>query len=392
MKIASLTSVTDNKNFGFSQLRVAIVHYWLIGMRGGERVLEELLEIFPQADIFTHVYDSESVSPRIRSQKVKQSFIGHLPRARRHYQSYLPLMPMALEELDLRGYDLIISSESGPAKGIIPPSEAFHLCYCHSPMRYVWNMYNEYKESSNFITRSLMRPLSHYMRLCDVAGAARVDHFVANSNAVARRIEKYYRRDADVVPPPVDIDSFAIGRSEDFYLYCGQLVPYKRVDVAIEACNRLGRRLIVIGSGSDIKRLTQIAGPTVTILGAQPFEVLREHYARCRALLFPGEEDFGIVPVEAMASGRPVIGYGRGGLCDTVIDGKTGILFEKQTTESLIDAIKHFERIETGFDPKTIRDHAATFNKIRFRLSISQIIACRMQLPEIKAPANRAFL
>ncbi len=256
-------------------------------------------------------------------------------------------------------------------------------------MRYIWNMYGEYKETSSFITRSLMRPLTHYLRQCDVAGAARVDHFVANSHAVAKRIEKYYRREADVVPPPVDIGSFSIGPTEDVYLYCGQLVPYKRADIAVQACNQLGRRLVVIGTGSDMNRLKAMAGPTVTILGAQPFEVLADHYSRCRALLFPGEEDFGIVPVEAMASGRPVIGYRRGGLCDTVVEGKTGVLFEQQTVEHLVGAIQYFERIESSFDPATIADHAASFNKARFRLSIAKIVADRFHLSEFGSPSNQ---
>lgn len=348
-------------------MKVAIVHYWLIGMRGGEKVIEALCAMFPEADIFTHVYAPDAVSPAINAHRVTTSFIARLPRAARHYKSYLPLMPLALEQLDLRGYDLIISSESGPAKGIIPPAGALHLCYCHSPMRYVWNMFHDYRERSGRITRLVMPPLSHYLRNWDALSATRVHHFAANSATVAKRLRTYYRRDATVIYPPVSTDDFAAvpaGEVEDFYLMVGELVPYKRPDLAIEAFNRSGRKLVVIGGGEMLPAIRAMAGPTVTVLGPQPFAALRWHYARAKGLVFPGEEDFGIVPVEAMASGRPVVAFRKGGATETVVEGVTGTFFDRQTSDELIAALERAEA--TPFDPGTIVAHARSFGADRF--------------------------
>ncbi|MDQ6702559.1 MAG: glycosyltransferase [Pseudomonadota bacterium] len=348
-------------------MRVAIVHYWLVSMRGGEKVIEALCRIFPEADIFTHVYAPEMVSEEIRKHKVVTTFINSLPRARRYYKHYLPLMPLALEQIDLRGYDLVISSESGPAKGIVPAAGAVHICYCHSPMRYIWNMFHDYRESAGWLPRLLMPPLAHYVRTWDAVASMRVDRFVANSHTVATRIEKYYRRDALVIHPPVDIELFEsvpADEVEDYYLLAGELAAYKRPELAVEAFNALGRRLIVIGGGEMLAAVRKLAGPTVTVMGQQPFAVLRHHYARCRALVFPGEEDFGIVPVEVMASGRPVIAYGRGGVTETVVAGVSGVFFEEQTAASIIRAIHEFERMR--FDPRAIRARAEKFNASRF--------------------------
>ncbi|HEX5321043.1 MAG TPA: glycosyltransferase [Stellaceae bacterium] len=348
-------------------MKVAIVHYWLVGMRGGEKVVEALCQMFPEADIFTHVYDPAAVSETIRRHRVTTSFIGSLPRAKHWYKRYLPLMPMALEHLDLRGYDLVISSESGPAKGVIPPPGARHLCYCHSPMRYLWNMFHDYRDQSGLLTRWAMPPLSHYLRLWDTVSANRVDRFVANSAVVAARIRRYYGREAEVVWPPVEVDAFAAVPADergDYMLMVGELVAYKRPDLAVEAFNRMRRKLVVIGGGEMLGRLRRLAGPTVTILGPQPFDVLCHHYARCEALIFPGEEDFGIVPVEAMASGRPVIAYGRGGATETVVSGLSGTLFDEQSVEALTAAVEDF-RVE-DFDPAAIAAHARQFSRERF--------------------------
>lgn len=345
-------------------MKVAIVHYWLVNMRGGERVLEALCAMFPQADIFTHVYDPAAIPDTITSHFIKTSFIQALPRATRSYQAYLPLMPLALEQLDLRAYDLVISSESGPAKGVITRPDALHICYCHSPMRYLWDMYHDYRETAGTLRRWLMPVIFHYLRMWDVSSAARVDHFVANSAFVASRIRKYYRRDSVVIHPPVAVDDFSVAdATDDFYLVVSQLVRYKRVDLAIEAFNRNGRKLVVIGDGELLHEFRKLARPNVTVLGRQPFSVIKDHYRTCKALVFPGVEDFGIVPVEAMASGRPVIAYRRGGVLETVKEEKTGIFFDEQTPESLSAAIARFESQFQKFRPEMIRAHAKLFDE-----------------------------
>lgn len=368
-------------------MKVAIVHYWFVGMRGGEKVIEALCELFPEADIFTHVYVPEAVSPIIRRHRVTTSLISRLPYPAKLYKSYLPLMPLALEELDLRGYDLVISSESGPAKGVLPPAGATHVCYCHSPMRYVWNMYHDYRERVSLPKRLLMTPLLHYVRNWDAASAARVDHFAANSQTVAERIRTYWRRDAQVIFPPVDLASFQpVAPSElgDFHLMAGELVRYKRPDLAVEAFNRTGRRLVVIGGGEMLDELKAMSGPSVSILGPQPFSVLKDHYARCRGLIFPGEEDFGMVPVEAMASGRPVIAFGRGGATETVTEGVTGTFFAEQTVDALLDAI---DRCETaGLDPQDAVERSKAFGKDVFKASMSALVSSAMGI-SLPAPA-----
>jgi glycosyltransferase involved in cell wall biosynthesis len=348
-------------------MKVAIIHYWLVGMRGGEKVLEALCDMFPQADIFTHVYVPDAVSKTIRQHRVSTTFINSLPCASRLYKRYLPLMPLALEQLDLRGYDLIVSSESGPAKGIIPAPSALHLCYCHSPMRYIWNMFHDYRKQAGWLSRLAMPFLAHYLRMWDAGSAVRVDRFVANSGTVAARIRRYYGRDAEIVWPPVDTEAFKPVQDRergDYMLMVGELVAYKRPELAVEAFNQMRAKLVVIGGGEMLDLIRRRAGPTVTVLGPRPFEDLRHYYARCQALIFPGEEDFGIVPVEAMASGRPVIAYGAGGATETVIPKVTGLLFKEQTVEALIDAVEECRRID--FDPQKIAAHARQFSRQRF--------------------------
>ncbi|HLN24231.1 MAG TPA: glycosyltransferase [Patescibacteria group bacterium] len=356
-------------------MRVALIHYWLVKSRGGEKVLDALCELFPDADIFTHVYDPAAVSETIRRHTVHTTFIHKLPGAIRHYQTYLPLMPLALEALDLRAYDLVISSESGPAKGVLVSPETLHVCYCHTPMRYIWDLYHDYRASAGPLTRLLMPPLVHYLRLWDVVSANRVDQFIANSSAVARRIQRHYRRPSRIIHPPVDVDAFVpVAQPDDFYLVVGQLVPYKRAELAVEAFNRLGRKLVVIGDGPQLKALRAQAGPMVSILGPQPFSVLRDHYARCRALVFPGEEDFGIVPVEAMASGRPVIALRKGGALDTVVEGLSGLFFDRPEPQSLMDAVIRFEAAEHDFDSAAIVAHARQFDRSRFLAEMREVL------------------
>lgn len=356
-------------------MKVAIVHYWLVSMRGGEKVIEALCDLYPQADIYTHVYDPEAISEKIRRHRIYTTFIAKLPLAKRWYQRYLGLMPLALEQLDLSVYDLVISSESGPAKGVITSPDALHLCYCHSPMRYLWDMYPLYRRRAGWLTRVLMVPTFHYMRFWDQLSAGRVDHFLANSRYIARRIDKTYRRPAEVIHPPVAIEDFRPGGApDDFYLMLGQLVAYKRPDLAIAAFNRSGRHLLVIGEGEEYESLRKQAGPNIEFLGRQPFDVIQDHYARTQALIFPGTEDFGIVPVEAMASGRPVIAYGHGGILDTVRDGVTGFLFSEPSPEALNAAVDRYETARSQLDPATIRRHAEGFSEPRFKREFTALV------------------
>ena len=342
--------------------RVAIIHYWLVGMRGGERVLERLLHLFPNADIFTHVYSPNSISALIRSRPVTTSFINKLPGAVRHYQKYLPLMPLALEQLDLRGYDLIISSESGPAKGVLAAPDALHLCYCHSPMRYLWDHYHDYRETSSKLTRTVMPLLFRGLRDWDVVSASRVDRIVANSHFIQRRIRRAWGRDSQVVYPPVSVDLYGISAHvEPHYLWVGQMTPYKRADLAVDAFNSLKLPLLMIGDGEMADELKRRAGPNIKIIPKLDFAALRRAYATSRALIFTAEEDFGIVPVEMMASGRPVLAYGRGGALDTVASGVSGLFFPEQTVESLIEGVQALEQWLPDFKPAKAVSHAGQF-------------------------------
>lgn len=359
-------------------MRVALVHYWILNMRGGEKVLEAFCRIFPTADIYTHVFAPEAASDLIRSHHVRTTFISRLPLARRLYQKYLPLMPLALEELDLAGYDLVISSEAGPAKGVIPTPGGTHLCYVHSPMRYLWDQYHVYKRSADLPVRAALPALAHWLRCWDAVSAARVDGFIANSSHVANRIRKYYRREASIVHPPVAVGDFAPApRAErgDYYLWVGELVAYKRPDLAIEAFNRLKRTLIVIGDGELRAHMEKKARDNIVFLGRVAFDVLKHHMARCRALIFPGEEDFGMTPVEVMASGRPVIAYGAGGVLDTVIDGKTGLLFNDQCIDGLMEAVERFEASDLGeVNPAALVAHARQFDEAAFRRGVFEAL------------------
>ena len=357
-------------------MKVALVHYWLVGMRGGEKVLEALCELFPEADLFTHVVDRASLSPTLARHRILETSIARLPFAKRWYQKYLALMPRALEEIDLRGYDLVISSESGPAKGIIPQPGALHVCYCHSPMRYAWDMYHDYQERSGWLTRLLSGPLLHKLRLWDVVSAARVDQFVANSAFVASRIRKYYRREATVIHPPVDVDRFALSFvDEGYYLWLGQLVPYKRLDLAIETFRKSGRVLRVIGNGSEAKTHCSHLPANITWLGKVDNSEIERQLAGCRALVFPGVEDFGIVPLEAMACGKPVVAFAGGGALETVVDGQTGVLFEAQSVESFDKALTKLEALLPSLDRQFIRNHALKFSKERFKQEFLHLLS-----------------
>ena len=376
--------------------RVALVHHWLVTMRGGEKFLESLCDIFPDADIYTLVCRKEALSPTLQRRTITTSFINRLPFSHRLYKSYLPLMPLATELLDLRGYDIVISSDAATVKGVITSPEALHVCYCHSPMRYIWGMEELYTANRGRFVRAAFKLISHYMRLWDLAASSRVDEFTTNSRAVAGRIAKFYRRPATAVGGPVDCDLFhAAPEREEFYLFVGQLVGYKRADLAVAACRQLGRKLVVVGQGEQANHLRRIGGDTVTFLGSAPFDVLVDHYARCRALLFPGEEDFGLVPIEAMASGAPVIAYRAGGALDTVAEGVSGVFFDEPTVESLVDAMQRFET-SSPWPPAAIIAHARQHHlpvfQNRFREFVDRCLADRGRppLPQPSTPAAGA--
>lgn len=380
-RTAAATSPLEN-------LRIAIVHYWFVSHRGGERVVEAIADMFPQADLFSLVVNSERLPETLRCRQITTSFLQALPGSTHWHRKLLPLYPLALEQFDLSGYDLVLSSESGPAKGVLTSAGTCHVCYCHSPMRYLWDFYHQYKDRSTvaFWSRPFFTCVSHYMRLWDAASANRVDYFVANSRNVAARIRKHYRRDATVIYPPVNVGAGYLAKEiEDYYLVVGQLVDYKRIDLAIIACNQLRRRLHIVGDGEQFARLRKLAGPTIQFCGALSDDALHEQYAHCRALVFPGEEDFGIVPVEAQSFGRPVIAYGRGGVTETVTncsdgsdlppENSTGVLFAQQSWESLATAIQKFEAAELRFRPMFIKQQADRFAPHYFRQNLGKYLS-----------------
>lgn len=386
-----------------ANLKVAIVHYWFLGVGGGERVVEALAQMFPQADLFCLLANGDAIPSGLKTHRITTSFLQRLPGSRRWYRHMLPLQPFALEQWDLSGYDLVLSSESGPAKGVLTRSDACHICYCHSPMRYLWDLYSEYRTTLPPLMRVPFSLMAHYLRMWDQASAMRVDHFVANSHNVASRIAKHYRRDSRVIYPPVPIsDSFIAQPPDDFYLVVSRLVAYKRVDIAIQACNRLRRRLRIIGNGEQYKYLRRVAGPTIEFLGCVDDATLRQNYAHCRALLFPGEEDFGLVPVEAQSFGRPVIAYGRGGALESIVglasdrsnpETSTGIFVLEQSCEAMMKGILKFEELENSFSSTFIRANAERFSPSRFRTEMADCIdACVVNAANPRPPTPAALL
>lgn len=353
-------------------MKTAVVHEWLVTYAGSEQVCEQMLQIFPEADLFSLVdFLSEDLRFFIQNRPVSTSFLQGLPFARQHFRKYLPLMPLAVEQLDLSGYDLVLSSNHAVAKGVLTRADQLHISYIHTPVRYAWDLQQQYLQEAR-LNRGLgaiaAQTILHYLRLWDLATASRVDHFLANSQFVARRIRKTYRRDATVIYPPVAVERFRPDQPRDeFYLTISRFVPYKRVDLTVTAFQQLGLPLVVIGDGPDWKRVQAIAGHNIQLLGRQPNAVVEDYLQRCKAFIFPAEEDFGITVVEAQAAGAPVIAYGRGGVTETVLPGKTGILFPRQTVECLVQAVRDFEAQSTPFAIEDLRQNAERFTPERFR-------------------------
>jgi glycosyltransferase involved in cell wall biosynthesis len=357
-------------------MRTAVVHEWLVTYAGSERVAEQMLLLYPDADLFSLV---EFLPPElkffIQHKPVTTSFLQKLPFANPHFRNYLPLMPLAIEQFDLSDYDLILSSNHAVAKGVTTRADQLHICYVHTPIRYAWDLQQQYLQGAK-LTRGLKAGLTqlvlHYLRLWDVATANRVDYFIANSRYVARRIHKTYRRSAKVIYPPVAIDRFSPNpQRDDFYFVLSRFVPYKRVDLIVEAFTHLDLPLVVVGDGAERQHLQNIAGKNITFLRHQPEAVVVDLMQRCKAFVYAAAEDFGIALVEAQAAGAPVIAYGKGGAAESIIPGKTGLLFAEQTVDSLIDAIKTFEAGQIKFDQTQIRQNAERFAPERFQRELS---------------------
>jgi len=363
-----------------SRLRIAITYHYSLSFGGSERVLETLAEMYPEADFFTLFVEREFLPEKLRGRKITTSFLDRIPRGKRVYRYLLPLYPLAVECLDLSGYDLVISADGAATKGVLTDQHAVHLCYCHSPPRSFWDQYAANKRAMPWLVRAVFAPVSQYMRQWDFAAAQRIDGFIANSHYVADRVAKYYRRKSTVIYPPVDTSgAYLAAQHEDYYLSVGRLVTSKRVDLAIAACNRLGRRLRIAGTGPEERKLRDLGGSTVEFLGRVGEAELKEQYAACRALLFVADEDFGLVSVEAQAFGRPVIAFEHGGSLETVLGlavedfrecrlgrdeyaGFTGVFFPEQTESSLVQAMLNFESVEDCFDPREIQSHARRFD------------------------------
>ena len=364
-------------------LRVALVHDWLTGMRGGEKVLDAVAELFPGAALRTLVHVPGSVVPRIEQLRPRTSVLGWLPAVRAYYRQLLPLFPFAVEQFDLDEADLVISTSHCAAKSVVAPGRARHLCYCFTPMRYAWDQFDAYFGTSRLGVRSqAMRPALSALARWDASTAGRPDRYVAISQYVAARIARYYNRWSAVVYPPVDTDFYrprADVADDGYYLVVSALVPYKRLAVAIDACRRAGRRLKVVGQGPEGRRLQALAGPDVEFLGAVSDEDVRRLYQGARAVLLPGEEDFGIVPVEAQACGRPVVALGRGGALETVRDGETGVLVGEPSPEAFADAITRLERLT--IDPERVRAHALQFSRARFLEEFTQQVTDLLSAP-----------
>ncbi len=372
-------------------MRIAIIHDWLKGMRGGEKCLEVFCELFPQADIFTLLYNKGSVSPTISRLPIKSSFIQHLPLSSKFYRNYLPLFPKAIESFNLKNYDFILSSSHSVAKGAKKADKAFHICYCYTPMRYVWSFFEDYFGGYPLFKKVIVKSVSDNLKKWDLATLDRVDEFVAISDTIKNRIKDIYKRESKVIYPPVDVDSFFMDNSikkDDFYLSVSALVPYKRVDVIIKGFNSMpDKKIIIVGDGNLQKSLQrQKLSDNIKFLGRVSNNVLLNLYQRAKAFVYMAEEDFGIAPLEAQSTGLPVIAYGKGGVEETIIplNGNsknlhpTGIFFREQKPEALIEAINEFETKEREFSPEHIRQNALRFSRQIFKNNIQALITNKL--------------
>jgi glycosyltransferase involved in cell wall biosynthesis len=364
-------------------MKVALVHDYLNQFGGAERVLEAFAEIFPNASIYTLIHDPKKVRGVFSNRKIQTSFLQKIPFVKSHHRIFPFLMPVAIEQFDLSNYDVVLSDSASFAKGVITRPETLHICYCHTPPRYAWDDSHKYIEEYGFprIVKKLIPLFMNYIRIWDREAALRVDKFICNSNFVAKRIEKYYNRKAVVIYPPVDTKAFSVSGNpvQNYFLMVGRLLPYKRFDIAVEAFNKMGKPLKIIGDGPEMKQLKKLAnlpvgrqGKNIEFLGELSGEKLREYYQNCRALIFPQEEDFGIVALEARACGRPVIAYRGGGALESIKEGETGVFFNQQTPESLIKAVKSFRA--DNFDFQKIRKHALKFSKDKFKKKIKNFV------------------
>jgi glycosyltransferase involved in cell wall biosynthesis len=361
------------------KMKVAIIYDWLVWMGGGERCLEIFCELFPDATIYTLLYYPDKItSDTIKHSKIETSFIQKMPFAKHVYRKYLPLFPTAIEQFDLRGYDLILSFSHCVAKGVITPPDTCHISYCCTPMRYAWDFYHEYFSNGHAghgLSKFFIPFLINYLRTWDVVSANRVDHYIAISNYVKTKIEKYYNRSADLIYPPANTDFYLPVKDpkRNFYLIVSRLVPQKRIDLAIKAFNELSSlSLVIVGTGPELSYLKSIAKPNIKFLGWQSDETIREYYANAKAFLMPGEEEFGITPLEAQACGTPVIAFNKGGAVETVVDNETGVLFEPHTVPALINAIKKIDSVK--FNPAKIREWALKFSRENFKTNLKNYI------------------
>ncbi len=364
-----------------SKLKTAIIHEWFVNYMGSEKVVESFCNILPDADIFSLVdfLDDDLRQKILKGKKAKTSIIQKLPFAEKHHRLYLGLFPFAIEQLDISGYDVILSSSHAVAKGVLSNANQLHISYVHTPIRYAWDLYHQYLTDAElgFNLKGLIaRKILHKIRLWDVSTPNRVDYFLANSKHIAKRIKKIYNRDADVIYPPVDVNNFSVNSSKDnYYMTAARFVPYKKVDLIVEAFSKMpDKKLVVVGSGPDKEKIKSIAGKNIEFTGYLDSDKLNEYMGKAKAFLFAAEEDFGITIVEAQACGTPVIAYKTGGASETVVDNQTGILFNKQTTDSIIDAVVKFEKQSDKFDSNVIRKHSEIFSRKNFEVAINNYI------------------